>query len=130
VVSRPEARGGDGAGGRLALVESAMAPPDPDFVARIRTIAEASARKAAALANLDEEPGSWWRLQKGPTPSSSPTSYGPQPTAPDLPSCGDDSTAPSSISEKLGWCERMPAIRGDGMLVWLTPSGARWCWPG
>jgi hypothetical protein len=66
VVSRPEARGGDGAGGRLALVESAMAPPDPDFVARIRTIAEASARKAAALANLDEEPGSWWRLQKGP----------------------------------------------------------------
>jgi excisionase family DNA binding protein len=51
---------------QLALVDSAMAPPDPDFVARIRTIAEASARKAAALENLEEEPGSWWRLQKGP----------------------------------------------------------------
>src|ERR1700727_1096133 len=25
--------------------------------------------------------------------------------------------------ERAGWCERMPAIRGDGMLVWLTPSG-------
>ena len=25
--------------------------------------------------------------------------------------------------EKVGWCERRPAIRGDGMLVWLTPSG-------
>lgn len=25
--------------------------------------------------------------------------------------------------EKVGWCERMPTIRGDGMLVWLTPSG-------
>jgi excisionase family DNA binding protein len=51
---------------QLALVESAMAPPDPNFVVRIRSIAEASARKAAALANLEEEPGAWWRLQKGP----------------------------------------------------------------
>jgi excisionase family DNA binding protein len=51
---------------QLALVESAMAPPDPNFVARIRSIAEASAMKAAAFANLEEEPGSWWRLQKGP----------------------------------------------------------------
>jgi hypothetical protein len=25
--------------------------------------------------------------------------------------------------EKVGWCERMAAIRGDGMLVWLTASG-------
>jgi len=25
--------------------------------------------------------------------------------------------------EKVGWCERMATIRGDGMLVWLTPSG-------
>jgi hypothetical protein len=25
--------------------------------------------------------------------------------------------------EKAGWCQRMPTIRGDGMLVWLTPSG-------
>jgi hypothetical protein len=25
--------------------------------------------------------------------------------------------------EKAGWCERMPTIRGDGMLVWLTPPG-------
>lgn len=51
---------------QLALVESDMAPPDPNFVARLRTIAEASARKAGALANLAEEPGTWWRLQKGP----------------------------------------------------------------
>jgi excisionase family DNA binding protein len=49
-----------------ALMASAMAPPDQAFVARIRVIAEASARKAAALANLEEEPGSWWQLQKGP----------------------------------------------------------------
>lgn len=25
--------------------------------------------------------------------------------------------------ETAGWCERMPRIRGDGKLVWLTPSG-------
>jgi hypothetical protein len=25
--------------------------------------------------------------------------------------------------EKVGWRERMPAIRGDGMLMWMTPSG-------
>ena len=25
--------------------------------------------------------------------------------------------------KRSGWCERMPTIRGDGMLVWLTPSG-------
>lgn len=25
--------------------------------------------------------------------------------------------------EKVGWCERIPAIRGDGMLVWMIPSG-------
>jgi hypothetical protein len=25
--------------------------------------------------------------------------------------------------ERVGWCERIPAIRGDGMLVWMTPSG-------
>jgi hypothetical protein len=25
--------------------------------------------------------------------------------------------------ETVGWCERMPAIHGDGMLVWLTGSG-------
>jgi hypothetical protein len=25
--------------------------------------------------------------------------------------------------ERVGWCERMSAIRGDGMLVWMTPSG-------
>ena len=25
--------------------------------------------------------------------------------------------------EKLGWCERAPAVRGEGMLVWMTPTG-------
>ncbi|HET6864670.1 MAG TPA: hypothetical protein VFH80_02065, partial [Solirubrobacteraceae bacterium] len=25
--------------------------------------------------------------------------------------------------ETAGWCERMPRIRGDGKLVWLTPFG-------
>jgi hypothetical protein len=25
--------------------------------------------------------------------------------------------------ETAGWCQRMPAIRGDGMLVWLTTAG-------
>lgn len=25
--------------------------------------------------------------------------------------------------EKVGWCARTPALRGDGMLVWLTPAG-------
>jgi len=25
--------------------------------------------------------------------------------------------------EKVGWCERIPAIRGDGMLVWMTQRG-------
>jgi hypothetical protein len=25
--------------------------------------------------------------------------------------------------ERAGWCERMPTIRGDGMLVWLTAYG-------
>ena len=25
--------------------------------------------------------------------------------------------------ERVGWCARKPAIRGDGMLVWMTASG-------
>jgi hypothetical protein len=25
--------------------------------------------------------------------------------------------------EAVGWCERMPAIRGDGSLVWMTAAG-------
>jgi excisionase family DNA binding protein len=51
---------------RNALGASAMAPPDAGFVVRIREIAEAAARKAAALANLgDEEPGPWWERQSG-----------------------------------------------------------------
>jgi hypothetical protein len=25
--------------------------------------------------------------------------------------------------EKVGWCERTPAVRGDGMLVWMTSTG-------
>jgi hypothetical protein len=25
--------------------------------------------------------------------------------------------------EKVGWCERTSAVRGDGMLVWMTPTG-------
>ncbi len=25
--------------------------------------------------------------------------------------------------EEVGWCARMPATRGDGMLVWMAPSG-------
>jgi len=51
---------------RNALRASAMAPPDAGFGVRIREIAEAAARKAAALANLgDEEPGPWWERQSG-----------------------------------------------------------------
>ena len=43
-----------------------MAPPDPGFVVRIKDIAEAAARKAAALENLgDEAPGAWWQRQSG-----------------------------------------------------------------
>ncbi|MDQ6805798.1 MAG: hypothetical protein M3065_12710 [Actinomycetota bacterium] len=25
--------------------------------------------------------------------------------------------------EKLGWCDRTSAVRGEGMLVWMTPTG-------
>jgi hypothetical protein len=25
--------------------------------------------------------------------------------------------------EKVGWCQRIPAVRGEGMLVWMTSSG-------
>lgn len=25
--------------------------------------------------------------------------------------------------EKVGWCERVSAVRGEGMLVWMTPTG-------
>jgi hypothetical protein len=25
--------------------------------------------------------------------------------------------------ENVGWCERIPAVRGDGMLVWMTSTG-------
>lgn len=49
---------------RDALRSSAMAPPDPYLVLRLRRIAEAAARKAAALTNLEsEEPAEWWRRQ-------------------------------------------------------------------
>jgi excisionase family DNA binding protein len=51
---------------REALRASAMAPPDPGFVVRINEIADAAARKAAALENVgDEAPGSWWQRQSG-----------------------------------------------------------------
>lgn len=51
---------------REALRASAMAPPDPGFVVRINEIADAAARKAAALDNLgDEAPGAWWERQSG-----------------------------------------------------------------
>jgi excisionase family DNA binding protein len=50
---------------RRTLWISAMAPPNEAFAARLRDIAEASARKAAALADLEEEPGAWWKLQTG-----------------------------------------------------------------
>ena len=51
---------------REALRASAMAPPDPGFVVRIKAIADAAARKAAALDNLgDDEPGAWWQRQSG-----------------------------------------------------------------
>lgn len=49
---------------RDALRASAMAPPDREFIVRIRDIAEAAARKAAALQNIgDAEPGAWWQRQ-------------------------------------------------------------------
>ena len=51
---------------REALRASALAPPDSGFVARINEIADAAARKAAALDNLgDEAPGAWWERQSG-----------------------------------------------------------------
>jgi excisionase family DNA binding protein len=51
---------------REALRASAMAPPDHGFVVRIKEIADAAARKAAALENLgDEAPGTWWQRQSG-----------------------------------------------------------------
>jgi excisionase family DNA binding protein len=51
---------------RDALRASASAPPDPAFIVRIKDIAEAAARKAAALADLGEqEPGPWWQRQSG-----------------------------------------------------------------
>jgi excisionase family DNA binding protein len=51
---------------REALRASAMAPPDPGFLVRISEIAEAAARKAAALENLGgEAPGTWWQRQSG-----------------------------------------------------------------
>ena len=51
---------------RDALRASAQAPPDPGFIVRIKDIAEAAARKAAALDDLgDQEPGPWWQRQSG-----------------------------------------------------------------
>ena len=51
---------------REALRASALAPPDPGFVVRINEIADAAARKAAALENLGAEaPGPWWERQSG-----------------------------------------------------------------
>lgn len=48
---------------RKALERSRMAPPDAGFAARLELIANASARKAAALNDLDQEPGPWWQRQ-------------------------------------------------------------------
>jgi hypothetical protein len=51
---------------RDALRASAQAPPDPGFIVRIKDIAEAAARKAAALDDLgDQEPRPWWQRQAG-----------------------------------------------------------------
>jgi excisionase family DNA binding protein len=48
---------------RRAVDRSRMAPPDAGFAARLELLAKAAARKAAALADLDEEPGAWWQRQ-------------------------------------------------------------------
>ena len=51
---------------RDALRASALAPPDAGFVVRINDIADAAARKAAALEDVgDEAPGAWWQRQSG-----------------------------------------------------------------
>lgn len=48
---------------RTALRGSATAAPDNQFGVRLREIAEAAARKAAAFADITEPPGPWWQRQ-------------------------------------------------------------------
>jgi excisionase family DNA binding protein len=48
---------------RAALRRSAMATPNEQFALRLQDIAQAAARKAAALANMIDEPGMWWQRQ-------------------------------------------------------------------
>ena len=56
------------------LQSSAMAPPDPYFLLRLRRIAEGAARKAAAMTNLDgDPPPEWW--QRRPRLGRDPLSY-------------------------------------------------------
>ncbi len=51
---------------KLNVDASRYAPPNEWFVQRLIDIAEWSARKAAALLNLEgEHPGDWWQLQEG-----------------------------------------------------------------
>ena len=65
---------------RQALRSSAMAPPDPYFVLRVRRIAEAAARKGSALTNLDgQDPPEWWSRQ--PELAGEVLSYELQPAA-------------------------------------------------
>jgi excisionase family DNA binding protein len=65
---------------RNALRSSAFAPPDPYFIFRVRRIAEAAARKASALTDLDgEDPPEWWVLQ--PELDGGVLSYELQPAA-------------------------------------------------
>lgn len=65
---------------RRALRSSALAPPDPYFVLRVRRIAEAAARKASALTNLnDQDPPEWWSRQ--PELAGEVLSYELQPAA-------------------------------------------------
>ena len=84
---------------RNALRASAMAPLDAGFVVRLREIAEAAARKAAALANLDdEEPEPWWQRQSGLPNGVLSYELRPAVTDPDRPSSGPRSMRPWSSS--------------------------------
>jgi hypothetical protein len=59
---------------RRGLHSSAMAPPNPYFLLRLRRISEGAARKAAAMANLGgEAPPDWW--ERRPQLDETPLSY-------------------------------------------------------
>ena len=135
--TKPEALGHVSTGGWLGVAESAwrdalrssaQAPPDRGFIVRIKDIAEAAARKAAALDDLGEqEPGRGGSASPGCPVARCPTSFGPAAIGRDRTSSGCGSIEPltSSVARWLSTPCQLSGTRSRRCRWSYTTSSTR-----